>query len=657
MGLLPELENQYPEGSDLTIMNTYYQYPVYDDGKKICDDYMFLVYKDNNTMKKGYKIINRPSYTYYKIKENETVPNYNMLFIPKDKVEAHTVEYGKLEADIAKETGNEEFYKMNLQNRNKRENQKLHNDPSIFFSDVNIQDHYRFKFANTYTNDIKKLNKGFFDIEVDGKWAKGDFVELGECSINCVSFLDEGSDTIYTFILRDERNPMIAELEMKIKSGKFGFQQMHDFVVKSVGGIKKAKKYGLENTQFCVNFYDYEIELIKDLFRTMHTCSPDFIEGWNSSAFDLDYIIARCYTLGYDPADILCDQTWPVKVVKNYVDHKNQNDLAERGDYTFISGLPVFIDQMIQYASRRKAKIGSFKSFKLDDIGLKEAGVQKLDYHHITDSVTELPWLDFETFFLYNIMDVVVQKCIETSTQDLEYIFSKCVVNNTSYNKGHRQTIYLINRMAADWYKMGYIIGTNCNRNNPKPPKYLGAIVGDPTKTNSYSKMKVDGRTIWVCENLTDYDYKSLYPSIMAEFNIAPNTQIGRIEIEPGVYANENAYNIEPEKYSRGGEFIENLVTDNIIEYCHRWFHLANIEEFIDDIDDFYSKRELGKFSNLVEAGFVDNTGFSPIFPTSGAIQKPVRFNQPKVTSPVTFYNKRNPDYNYDKLYSLKENN
>lgn len=143
----------------------------------------------------------------------------------------------------------------------------------------------------------------------------------------------------------------------------------------------------------------------------------------------------------------------------------------------------------------------------------------------------------------------------------------------------------------------------------------------------------------------------------MAEFNIAPNTQIGRIEIEPGVYANENAYNIEPEKYSRGGEFIENLVTDNIIEYCHRWFHLANIEEFIDDIDDFYSKRELGKFSNLVEAGFVDNTGFSPIFPTSGAIQKPVRFNQPKVTSPVTFYNKRNPDYNYDKLYSLKENN
>ena len=238
----------------------------------------------------------------------------------------------------------------------------------------------------------------------------------------------------------------------------------------------------------------------------MHQCSPDFIEGWNSSNFDLNYIIQRVINLGYNPEDILCDQTWPVKVVKNYVDQKNLSNLAERGDYTFISGLPVFLDQMIQYASRRKSKIGSYKSFKLDDIGLKEAGVQKLDYHHITDSVLELPWLDFETFVLYNIMDVIVQKCIEEKTNDLEYIFSKCVVNNTSYKKGHRQTIYLINRMAADWYKMGYVIGNNCNRDNPKPPKYLGALVGDPKNTDGYSKMKIDNRIIWVCENLTDYD-------------------------------------------------------------------------------------------------------------------------------------------------------
>lgn len=506
MGMLPELENQYPEGSDITIMNTYYSYPTFEDGKKIADDYMFLVYKDNKTLEKKYKIIDKPNYTFYKLKEGVPKTNYSKLFIERDKVAPITFPYSKLEQGLAKELGREEEYKQNIMNRDKASNQVFHSDPSIFFSDVNIEDHYRFKFAQTYTNDIRKITKGFFDIEVDGKWAKGDFVEMGECPINCVSFYSDTTDTVYTFVLKDSRNPMIAELENELQTGKFGWQEMHDFVIKSVGGIKKAEKYGLMKTQFCVNFYDYEIELIQDLFTTMHKCNPDFIEGWNSSAFDLEYIINRIIILGYDPVDIMCNQTWPVKIIKNVVDTRNLNNLAERGDFTFISGLPVFIDQMIQYASRRKSKIGSYKSFKLDDIGLKEAGVQKLDYHHITDSVLELPWLDFKTFFLYNIMDVVVQKCIETVTQDLEYIFAKCVVNNTAYKKGHRQTVYLINRMANDWYKMGYIIGNNINKDNPKPPKYLGALVGKPDNTNDYSKMKINGRAIWVCENLIDYD-------------------------------------------------------------------------------------------------------------------------------------------------------
>lgn len=150
--------------------------------------------------------------------------------------------------------------------------------------------------------------------------------------------------------------------------------------------------------------------------------------------------------------------------------------------------------------------------------------------------------------------------------------------------------------------------------------------------------------------------YKSLYPSIMSEFNIAPNTQIGRIEIHDKIYANENAYNIPEEKYSRGGEFIENLVTDNMIEYCHRWFHLSNIEQMIDDVDEFYgSKFNSGKFSNLVTAGYGNNNGvISAVIPTSSGYVDGVKFGQPKKITPVTFYTKRNPEYTYNNLYSTK---
>lgn len=652
MGLLPELENQYPEGSDITIMNTYYSYPMFEDGRKVADDYMFITYKDNSTGQKGFRIIEKPNYTFYKLKEGVPSTDYNLLFIERGKVEPVTVPYNKLEFELAKVNGLVDLYKQNLMNRDRRANAEFHCYPNIFASDINIEDHYRFKFAQTYSNEVTKLKKGFFDIEVDGKFAKGDFVEPGECEINCVSFYDEGTDTVYTFILRQKQNPLIDQLENELKTNKFTVQDIHNFVVNCVGGEKKAEKFKLNNTQYSVMFYDYEIELIEDLFATMHKCSPDFIEGWNSSAFDLTYIIQRIINLGYNPEDIMCDKRWSVKVVKNVVDQRNLNDLAERGDFTFISGLPVFMDQMIQYASRRKAKIGSYKSFKLDDIGLKEAGVQKLDYSHITNSVTELPWLDFKTFFLYNIMDVIVQKCIETKTQDLEYIFAKCIANNTTYRKGHRQTVYLINRMANDWYKMGYIIGNNTNKNNPKPPKYLGALVGNPDNTNDYSKMKINGRAIWVCENLIDYDFKSLYPSIMGEFNIAPNTQIGRIEIREKVYNDENAYHIDEEKYSRGGEFVENLVTDNHIEFCHRWLKLGNTKEVINDIDEYYDNFGYGKYSNLVSAGYGNNNGISPIIITATRVKKPISFDNPKTYSPIIFYNNRNTKYNYHDMVS-----
>lgn len=647
--MIPELLEQYPENSNITIMNSYYNYPVFQDGKKLSDDFMVLTYKDNNTGTKDYKIIKRPSYTYYKAKPGIN-PDYNMLFIERDKVDPITIPFTELEKSIAQETNNLNFYKTNIANRDKASNRKLHTDYNIFFSDANIEDHYRFKFSNTYTNNIEKIKKGFFDIEVDSKFAVSDFPEMGECEINCVSFHDEASDKVYTFILRNYNNPLIEKFENKIRTGEFGYPQIKKFIIDAVGGIKKAKKYNLLNTQYELLFYDSEIELIKDLFKTMHHCSPDFIEGWNSSSFDLEYIIERVKRLGYDPADILCDQSWKIKVVKNFVDHRNINDLAERGDYTFISGLPVFIDQMIQYASRRKSKIGSYKSFKLDDIGLLEAGVQKLDYHHITDSVAELPWLDFETFVLYNIMDVIVQKCIEKQTNDLEYIFSKCVTNNTTYRKGHRQTIYLINRMASDWYKMGYIIGNNCNRWNEKPPKFLGALVGDPVNTNDYSKLKIDGQAIWICDNLQDYDYKSLYPSIMLEFNIAPNTQYGRIIIPEKVYQNENSYSIPEDKYSRSGEFIENMVTDNVIEYCQRWFHLAGIEEFIEDIDEFYDDYGYGKYSNLMSAGFKE----SPIIPCYSKYESAVEFDNSRTEIPIYMYSDRPAGMTYSEITGVK---
>jgi hypothetical protein len=133
-----------------------------------------------------------------------------------------------------------------------------------------------------------------------------------------------------------------------------------------------------------------------------------------------------------------------------------------------------------------------------------------------------------------------------------------------------------------------------------------------------------------------------LYPSVISENNIAPNTKIGRIEIDEKVYPGENAYKYE--LYSRGGEFVENLVTDNHIEFCHRWFGLANIEEAIQDVDEYYSEVGLGKYSDIEK-----NTRAALIPTSRGPKQAMVKTNS-RVNPAVIFYNERDKSITFDSL-------
>lgn len=668
--MLEKLLKIYPKGSDITLMNCFYQYPVKDPitGNRK-DDFLVIVYKDNTTGKKDHIIIKKPKYKYYTLKPG--IPaNHNKLFIEKEYLDEHECEYRYLNKDVAISLGREADYNDAIQmGANSSAIKKmLFTDPRLFNADQSIEDKYRLEFSKFYPNNIKKINKAYFDIEVDSRYISTDFPEpeLAEAPVNAISLFDERTNRVITFLLRNPNNNLIEKFENEYNSGIFKESDIQNFVMDAVGGYKKFVRNKLNNTSFELLFFDSEAELLRRFFETVYELDPDFIEGWNSSGFDTNYMYNRFIKLGLDPQVEMSDKRWNMPYVSLFIDEKNKNDYAERGDFLNIACNPVWLDQMIQFCSRRKAKMGSFTSFKLDDIGKLTAGVKKLSYSHITNNLVELPYLNYMIFVLYNIMDVIVQKCIENKAQDIEYIFAKCIVNNTSYKKGHRQTVYLINRMNKEWEKMGYIIGNNINKWNEKPPKFAGALVGDPLKTSDYAKIKLDGIPIMVCDNLQDYDFSSLYPSVTLEFNIAPNTQIGRINIwnpvrakcignisnnleagkeywlrrdtndnafidvyedpkytryvkrlyipngEPEnksllirqriayidedwnityaskIYNNENSFNTE--HYVRGGEYIENLVSDNIIEFSKRWLGLAGFNEFMIDWQEFNEK-------------------------------------------------------------------
>ena len=241
-----------------------------------------------------------------------------------------------------------------------------------------------------------------------------------------------------------------------------------------------------------------------------------------------------------------------------------------------------------------------------------------------------------------------------------------------------------------------------------------------------------DGVPINVIENCIDFDYKALYPSSIEEQNIAPNTQVGRLDIankwkaiyhynnngtkkdielwifDPGnahdfpflevdvkegknrkkkiiyptvylyldenltkpidvtgdgtnalvyhqenfttlyynrVYENENSY--LNELYTRSGEFLENMVTDNVIEFAHRWFNLGNIQELLDDINEYYQANYKSYSSygywqeyNIREHQLVT----TPMIDLQDDKLKPIFFIDNDHIHPVSFYMERNKD-------------
>lgn len=578
----------YPEGSDLTIMNAVYHYAKRGEDGKYGDDIMTVVFKDNVTGLKDHRQIHKPEIAFNVVKEEFATP-YPLFFIEKEKTDVVTTPFKDLDKAAAEATGQLDLFYENIKCGNRRANKMIHMHPRLMGSDININNYYRLLFDRTYKNDITPIDKAYLDIEADIINLKGDFPEPGECPVNATSIFMEKTNTMYTLLLRNHNNPLIQEFEDEL-AGKGFDTEFNSFLEKQVGGWKNIHRMHLKNIKVEIIFFDDELTLLENIFRIINIIQPDFVLAWNMG-FDVPYLIQRIINLGGNPTEIICHPDFREKYCEYFVDEQHRSVPEQRGDYADIASYSVWLDQLIQFASRRKGQSAA-ASFKLDDIGEAIAKVRKYDYKDITPDLAHLPYLNYKVFVLYNMMDVMVQKCIEEKTGDTNYVFSKAMANCTQYAKVHRQTVYLVNRARMLFDKNnGCVLGNNANKMNEKPEeKFGGAFVADPNLVSDMPKLNNGGQKINVFRNANDFDYKRLYPSLAQESNTAPNTQIGMIEIPTQVYDNENRRN-DP-KYSRACEFIENLASKNYISFAHRWLHLANFRELYEDVVEYWTTKK-----------------------------------------------------------------
>jgi DNA polymerase elongation subunit (family B) len=251
-----------------------------------------------------------------------------------------------------------------------------------------------------------------------------------------------------------------------------------------------------------------EWSLCKRFLELWTRMTPDVITGWNTKFFDIPYLVNRFRKiLGEDDAKKL--SPW------NYItERKTIINGRQLIAYSFVGVESLdYIELYKWYAPGGKSQ----ESYRLDNIAQVELGEGKISYDEY-DNLHALYRLNFQKFIEYNIKDVKLILKLEDKLKLLELALTLAYDTKCNYEDVFAQTrmwdsltySYLLNR--------GIIVPPR--EVQDKDAAFEGAYVKDPQV----------GMHNWVAS----FDLNSLYPHLMMQYNISPETLI-----EPQDYTQE----------------------------------------------------------------------------------------------------------------------
>jgi DNA polymerase elongation subunit (family B) len=253
---------------------------------------------------------------------------------------------------------------------------------------------------------------------------------------------------------------------------------------------------------------DDEYSLCKKFIQHWAENTPDVITGWNTKFFDIPYIVNRLSKLlGED--DVKKLSPWGYVSERKTV-IKGREMIAY--EIMGVSSLD-YIELYRWYAPAGKSQ----ESYRLDNIAAVELGDSKLSYDEY-DNLHALYRENYQKFIEYNIKDVDLIVRMEDKLKLLELALTLAYDTKTNYEDVFAQT-----RMW-DALIYNYLL----EKNIVVPPK----VVKEKSEAfeGAYVKDPQTGLHNWVAS----FDLNSLYPHLIMQYNISPETLI-----EPSEYTNE----------------------------------------------------------------------------------------------------------------------
>lgn len=297
--------------------------------------------------------------------------------------------------------------------------------------------------------------------------------------------------------------------------------------------------------RFELKIFNNEKALVRSFIKYIKDEDPDFMAGWNAINFDMWYIFNRMPKIGISHSSFN-------QFGEFYVDG------AKYVSYT--PGMNV-MDQEFLYRTFTFTKM---ENYKLAFISNHELGVSKIQ---MPLPFNEMYWKMLNKTIEYNIRDTELLEKLENKLKHINLMNELRIVCSTSF-EGTTSSGQIDGLVTAYLKNEKKLASKNADPHITKED-YPGAYVYEP----------IAG----IYNHVTDFDFASLYPSIIITYNIGPNNFVMKFKDNKLGY--DLAYQPEklPEKFTM---VIDPTLKKQEIECTpeqlfnkmkeHNWIHTIN---------------------------------------------------------------------------------
>ena len=257
-----------------------------------------------------------------------------------------------------------------------------------------------------------------------------------------------------------------------------------------IANIKKRVEDHLkEEIEYNYIYFKSEYDMLVSFFYKAVQKMP-ILTGWNFIGFDWLYLMNRCKRLNIDPSP--CSPS-----------HKLVGDYSLPQHRLVVDYLDVYKkwDRVIDIKENNT----------LDFVAKAALGVPKVKYN---GTLQELYENDFESYIFYNAVDTKLVEMIDRKLNTLQTFLTLGNITRVEANRAYSPIWMAEAAMAREFQRRGRVF-PKMEKQSKKREKYEGAFVVEP-KTGLYE---------WV----VSFDFASLYPSIMRQWNISPESYIKNV--------------------------------------------------------------------------------------------------------------------------------